>query len=79
MKRKATKVRQKAWFVRRHWSYLPVSPMGWLTYIPFLAFLFLSLWAVQQNTNNVLGSMFDAFPYWISAGVIMHWIAGNKS
>ena len=75
----SVKARKGAWFVERHWSYLPVSLMGWLTYVPFVLFLFASLWAVQQNTNNALGAFFDVIPYWVSAAVVMHWIAGHKS
>lgn len=69
----------KPWFVQRHWSYIPSSLQGWLTYIPFIAFLVGSLYAVSENTNSMLGAMFDVFPYWVSAVVIMHWIAGHKS
>lgn len=78
-KRKTSKGKRGAWFVKVRWSYIPVSTMGVLSYVPFIGFLVFSLWAVQQNTNNALGAIFDVFPYWVSAGVIMHWLASNKS
>ena len=79
MANKTAKSKKGAWFVKKRGSYLPISTMGTLLYLPFLAFLVLSLWAVQQHTDNALGAVFDVFPYWVSAGVVMHWLASTKS
>lgn len=73
------KSKNDTWFIKTRGSYLPVSLMGWLTYVPFILFLAFSLWAVQQHTNNILGGLFDVIPYWVSAAVIMHWIGSLKS
>lgn len=77
--KKSTKTKRGVWFVKKRGSYIPVSLTGWLTYIPFFFFLLLSLLAVLQNTNNTFGALFDVFPYWVSAAVIMHWLASYKS
>lgn len=76
---KTPKAKKGAWFVQTRWSYIPVSTMGALTYVPFLAFLTGSLWAVWQHTDNPLGALFDAFPYWVGAVVVMHWFASHKT
>ena len=67
------------WFAKRHWSYIPICVWGWLTYIPFISFLLFSLNAVSENTDSIAGAMFDAFPYWVCAVIIMHWFASHKS
>jgi hypothetical protein len=71
--------KNKPWFIQRHWSYIPISSMGWITYLPFIAFLVGSFYLVGQHTNSTLGAFFDVFPYWVSAVVIMHWFANHKS
>lgn len=73
------KAKKGAWFVETRWSYLPCSLPGALTYIPYIAFLIFSLYAVGQYTNSAAGALFDVFPYWVCATVVMHWIAGHTS
>lgn len=78
--KKSKEVRAKSiWYVKRHWSYIPVNAMGWLTYIPFTAYMIGTLMAVAENTDSITGAFFDAFPYWVCGVVIMHWLASHKS
>lgn len=81
MKEKVVKEKRDSsiWFVKRHWSYIPVSFIGWLTYIPFTLYMIGTIMAVSENTNSIAGAFFDVFPYWICGIVIMHWIASHKS
>jgi hypothetical protein len=69
----------KAWFIPVRWSYLPNSWQGWLSYIPFTAFLVITFIAVDRNSHSVSDTLFGIFPYWVGAAVIMQWFASNKS
>ncbi len=78
-KRKLPKPRKDAWFIPLHWSYLPATWQGWLTYIPYTAFLIGSYVIVDRNTTELWALAFVLLPYWVSATVVMHWIASHKS
>ncbi len=71
--------KQKAWFKPVRWSYLPNSIEGWLLYIPFIIFLVTVFVAVDRNSHSVSDTFYGIFPYWVSATVVMHWIASHKS
>lgn len=81
MKKKNQKVKLKrgAWFIKIRGSYLPQSWQGWLTYIPFVAYLVLSFGAVFRLTDSLLVMVYLLVPAWVAAGVIMTWIAQRKS
>lgn len=78
-RRKIPKPRKGAWFVPLDWSYLPASWQGWLTYIPFVAFLVMTFLAVDRNSHSVSDTLLGIFPFWVSAAVVMHWLASHKS
>lgn len=76
---KIPKAKKGAWFVKVRGSYLPVSWQGWLSYIPFIGFLMLSLFVNTRAGHSVGGALLYIFPQWITAAVAMTWIAARKS
>ena len=67
------------WFIKIRGSYLPNSREGWLTYIPFIAFLIaVPLIAVVCTDNTALAILF-IIPNWIAAGVVMTYVGSQKS
>ena len=73
------KVRDGAWFVRIRGSYLPTSWQGWLTYIPFTAYLVYSLIVAFAYTGNNLKAVLWIVPNWVAAAYIMTWLARHTS
>lgn len=75
----ARKSRSQKWFVPVRGSYLPNNWKGWLTYIPFVAFLLISLkidW--NYNGSKSQGILVTAAD-WVAAVVVMTWIAKRTS
>jgi hypothetical protein len=70
---------KKKWFVPKHGSYIPVSYKGWLTYIPFLAFLVFSVIIVVDHSGSEAYKVFSIFTDWVSASVVMTWLARRLS
>jgi len=77
--RQTYKVRKGAWFVAIRGSYLPVSWQGWITYIPFTAYLAYSLVVAFAYTGNNLKAMLWIVPNWVAAAIVMTWIARATS
>jgi len=67
------------WFAQVRGSYIPVSWQGWLTYIPFVAYLVYSLVVAFDYTGNTLKAILWIVPNWVAATVIMTWIARRTS
>jgi len=67
-----------AWFKPVRGSYLPVHWKGWLTYIPYIAYLYLT-YALLVPNRPVLDTILFLVPYWVAGVVVMHWIAKIKS
>jgi hypothetical protein len=68
-----------AWFKSVRGSYLPASAAGWLTYIPFVAYLALSVvLGIRDTSSNGLAVLFIV-PNWVAAAAVMTWIASRKS
>ncbi len=82
MKRsKLPKPRKGAWFVPVRGSYLPASWQAWLLYIPYTAYLVVTLWMIVQNaqyTQSMLPYL-SLVPYWVAGVAVMTWIAKQKS
>lgn len=78
-KQKLPKLKKGAWFIPLRGSYLPYSWQGWLTYIPFTAFLVYSLVVGFAYTDSNLLAIMYIFPNWVAAAVLMTWIAKQKS
>ena len=80
VKRIATlKHRKGAWFTPLRGSYIPVSWQGWLTYIPFVAYLIYSLIVAFDYTGNNWKAVLWIVPNWTAAAVVMTWLAKVKS
>ena len=73
------KKQAKKWFIRVRGSYLPHSWEGWLSYIPFTAFLLTVLIAAIRTQHSVSDMFYMVFPQWVAAAVVMTWIAKQKS
>lgn len=77
--KKTPKPRKGAWFVKVRGSYLPASWQGWLTYIPYVSFLVASMIYVNQTASTLIEIPVRVLPYWVSAVIIMHWVASRNS
>lgn len=73
------KPKKGAWFIKVRSSYLPCSWQGWLLYIPMIMFLVAVFMFANQQADSVTEALFLYFPYFVCTGVVMHWIAANKS
>lgn len=81
MTKRAAKPQHKrnAWFRPVRGSYLPASWQGWLTYIPFTAYLVYSLIVAFSYTGNNLKAVLWIIPNWVAAAVVMTWVAKRTS
>ncbi len=81
MVKKAAKLKRRngVWFARLRGSYIPVSWQGWLTYIPFVAYLAYSLIVAFAYTGNNWKAVLWIVPNWTAAAIIMTWVAKLKS
>ena len=71
--------KKRAWFIKVRGSYLPNSWQGWLTYIPYVYFLVITFMAVNRHSHSVSDVAIGIVPYWVSAVVVMQWLASRKS
>jgi hypothetical protein len=78
-KRNLPKHKKGAWFVAIRGSYLPISWQGWLTYLPFVAYLVFSLVTAFAYTGNNVKAVLWIVPNWVAAAVVMTWIAKRTS
>ncbi len=76
---KNIKSNKSKWFKQVRGSYIPISWKGWLTYIPYICFLGVSAGVVKANASSSIEAAIGVVPYWVSALVIMSWIAKRKS
>ena len=70
---------KQIWFKKVRGSYLPCSWQGWLLYIPFAAFLISVILIGFGNRYTVWEFLYAIFPYFVCAGVVMHWVASRFS
>ena len=75
----ARKTKKDKWFVPVRGSYLPNNWLGWLTYLPFTAYLVFALIIGWRNSNTVAEALLFIIPNWIAATVVMTWIARRNS
>ncbi len=71
--------KQKPWFVKVRWSYLPSSWQGWLTYLPMLVFLIAVFVLIHHQNRSWLNTIILYLPYMVITGVVMTWLANHKS
>ena len=79
VKSKRPKAKQGAWFVAVRGSYLPTSSAGWWTYIPFVAYLILTLIVGVSDTSSSTVAILFIVPNWVAAAAVMTYIAVRKS
>jgi len=70
--------KQQAWFKPLRGSYIPITWMGWLMYVPYIGYLYLTYILLMSN-RPVLDTILFLIPYWIAGVVVMHWFAKLKS
>lgn len=75
----AKKKSKNAWFISVRGSYLPNSWQGWLTYIPYSAYVIGIMVYALSNSADWLHAVPVIVPNWIVALVVMTWIAQRKS
>lgn len=73
------KLKKGAWFYKIRGSYLPATWQGWLTYIPFTAFLAWSGWYALGARSSLSEVALVLFPAWVAAAVVMTWVASKKA
>jgi hypothetical protein len=73
------KAKKGAWFVPVRGSYLPASWQGWLTYVPFVAYLVFALVMGEQDTDSISKAILFIVPNWVAAAAVMTWLARAKS
>jgi hypothetical protein len=71
--------RKNPWFKKVRGSYLPASWQGWLTYVPFVAYLVAVLVDALRHQPSVSSAVYMIFPQWVAATAVMTWIAWRKS
>ncbi len=76
--KKSQKSHTQAWFKPLRGSYIPVHWKGWLTYIPYIAYLYLT-WVLLVPNRPILDTIIFLVPYWLAGVLIMHWVAKIKS
>jgi hypothetical protein len=78
-KTKSNKSKDKAWFISLRGSYLPNNAAGWLTYIPYITYLVLTVVIAIQETSSYGLAVLFIVPNLVAATVIMTFIASKKS
>jgi hypothetical protein len=73
------KAKKNAWFIKTRGSYLPHSRAGWLTYIPYIAYLDFTAVVAYQNASSLSTGALIIVPNWVAATVILTWVAARKS
>ena len=73
------KKKNKKMFIKVRGSYLPNSLSAWLLYIPFVGYLVWTLVYSNNTFSSVAEMVFFIVPQFVSATVIMTWIASRNS
>ncbi|HSW37470.1 MAG TPA: hypothetical protein VLG37_03830 [Candidatus Saccharimonadales bacterium] len=73
------KSKKDRWFIPVRGSYLPNNWLGWLTYLPFTAYLVFALVIGWHNANTTAEALLFIVPNWIAATVAMTWVAKRTS
>ena len=81
MAKKTPKLKAKkgAWFIALRGSYIPCSWQGWLSYIPFTAYLIFAVLMGWQEADNPAKAILFIVPNWVAAAAVMTWLARAKS
>jgi hypothetical protein len=74
-----SKKSKNKWFKSIRGSYLPISSKGWLTYLPFIAYLIVSFYLTWKLNAAVFARVYLVAVQWLLAGILMTLIAKQKS
>ena len=77
-KKRSKKAQSNTWFKPLRGSYIPTHWKGWLTYVPYLAYLYVT-YALLVPNRSPFETIIFLVPYWVAGVVVMHWIAKQKS
>ena len=69
----------RAWFIKKRGSYLPNAWQGWLSYVPYVAYLLTVLAFIIQPDMNFWLGIFIFIPNGVAACVLMTWFAARHS
>lgn len=75
----AKRATNSTWFIKVRGSYLPNSWQGWLTYIPFIAYLITVMVVVIQQDSGWINKLMVIFVQYVAAAIVMTWVAANHS
>jgi hypothetical protein len=70
---------KQIWYIKKRGSYLPNSWQGWLSYVPYIAYIVGVLVYVEVNKDSFWLAVFTTIPNWITASVVMTWLARRRS
>ena len=73
------KNKKSKWFTPVRGSYLPNNWLGWLTYLPFTAYLLFTFYFGWHDTTSHQQAVLFIVPNWVAATVVMTWIAKRTS
>ena len=75
----AKKSKGKKMFTPVRGSYLPNNWLGWLTYLPFTAYLIFTLYFGWHDRTSTQQAVLFILPNWVAATAVMTWIAKRSS
>jgi hypothetical protein len=75
----AKKSNKNRWFIPVRGSYLPNNWLGWLTYLPFTAYLVFSAYFGWRDTGSFHQAVLFILPNWVAATAVMTWVAKRTS
>lgn len=73
------KTKKDKWFVAVRGSYLPNNWLGWLTYLPFTAYLIFAVVFGLRDTDTNQQAVLFILPNWVAAAAVLTWIAKRTS
>lgn len=80
VKKKSSKVKNGAWFVKVRGSYLPATPQGWLVHACLMACAATVIYAsYYQDNRMMLLVLSSAALQLIGLGAVFTWIASKKA
>ena len=67
------------WFKPVRGSYLPANSSGWLTYLPFIAFMLVTFFLTRKLNVSESAKVYLIAVQWAFVGFVMTWVAKQKS
>lgn len=79
MKKKDVKTNQDKWFIEKRKSYFPISWQAWICYLFAVLYLSLAFTYIVGLTDNPAWIIFHGIRELLGVGIILTWIAQQKS